>query len=119
MSELPSVDDLLSLDVVYRLEWESGGPAGGGVECVHKRGNHYVVLTTYDDPAGPFEDLLSAIQSSELEWITGATTRVRCSELDIRKLLELFWTDETEKFRLEVNGHLVETRGDGKFQLVA
>ena len=75
---------------VYRLQWDSCYPGGGGEEIVRRLGNAYFADGDLDR-SGPFDDIDQAIRALTGEprpiCVTNVTLSVACSELSTEELI--------------------------------
>lgn len=103
-------------EIVYGLEWDSGGPgAGGGYEVVYKFRSYYWSYSGYEGFRGPYPCLTEAL-SAVLTTVTSATVSVRCSELssdEIAERLEPYDLEGTK--RIVINGEDWVVTPDGDF----
>lgn len=103
-------------EIVYGLEWDSGGPgAGAGYEAVYKFKDLYWAYSDYEGLTGPHYCLDDAL-SSAFTTVTDVTERIRCSELsskEIVKRLEAFELECTK--RIVINGEDWVVTPEGHF----
>jgi len=103
-------------EIVYALQWDSGGPgAGAGYEVVYKFRDYYWTHSDYEGFLGPYSCLDEAL-SSTFTTVTDVTESIRCSELsseEIVKHLEAFELEYTK--RIVINGEDWVATPEGRF----
>lgn len=89
-------------EIIYGLQWDSGGPAiGSGYEIVYKFRDYYWRYSDYEGLQGPYPCLDEAL-SSALTTVTDATVSIRCSELTSEQI-----TERLEPYDLECTKRIV------------
>lgn len=88
---------------VFSLEYDSGGPGGGGYDCVMRHRDLFFVFSLDDHPPGPFGTLHEAIVEGYLTDVTSATVEIACVGMAVRKLLPLLTVHDAPATLL-VNG---------------
>jgi hypothetical protein len=103
-------------EIVYGLQWDSGGPAAGaGHEVVFKFRGNYWAYSDYEGMCGPYSCLDKAL-SSTFTAVTSVTERIRCSELsseEIVERLEIYDLEYTK--RIVINGEDWVVTTEGRF----
>ena len=119
--DIPSDEILFELiieegEVVYVLQWDSGGPcAGGGSEVVYKFKGHYWTHSDYEGFLGPYPCLNEAL-SSAFTTVTEATQSIHCIELsseEVAERLEPYDLEYTK--RIVINGENWVVTPEGRF----
>jgi len=103
-------------EIVYSLQWDSGGPAAGaGYEVVYKFRDSYWTHSDYEGLSGPYDSLDEAL-SDAFKTVTSATERIRCSELSSEEIVELLepYVLECTK-RIVINGEAWVVTPEGRF----
>jgi hypothetical protein len=103
-------------EIVYGLQWDSGGPAAGtGYEAVYKFRGYYWTHSDYEGLCGPYSCLDEAL-SSTFTTVTSATQSIRCNELssnEIAERLEPYDLEYTK--RIVINGEDWVVTPEGRF----
>ena len=91
-------------NVVYRLDWDSGGPGSGAdSERVYTFAGYYWSRSSSEGFAGPYDSLDEALPSDFLV-VTEATTEVSCTSWSARELASRLDVADDEALELVVNG---------------
>ena len=103
-------------EIVYALQWDSGGPgAGAGYEVVYKFRDYYWTHSDYEGLSGPYDSLDEAL-SDAFTTMTSATERIRCSELSSEEIVERLEPYDLEcTKRIVINGEDWVVTPDGHF----
>ena len=103
-------------EIVYALQWDSGGPgAGAGYEVVYKFRDYYWTHSDYEGLSGPYDSLAEAL-SDAFTTMTSATERIRCSELSSEEIVERLEPYDLEcTKRIVINGEDWVVTPDGHF----
>lgn len=120
-SKLPSEDELDRLieeeEPVYSVAWDSGSPgAGAGAELVYRWKGGYLVLSDQDAADALYPTLGDAIQETELHLVTGATQKIRSSELTSEEIAAMLRTVDQGRYQVLINGERWATDGSGGFR---
>jgi hypothetical protein len=101
--------------IVYSLQWDSGGPAaGGGYEVVYKFRGYYWTHSDYEGLQGPYPCLNESL-SAAFTTVTDVTESIRCSELSSEEIVERLEPHDLEYTkRIVINGEdwVVTPEGD-------
>ncbi len=91
-------------EVVFKNDWDSGGPgAGADSERVYRYKHLYWPDNSTEGLSGPCESLEDALKG-DCGAVTNATTSIRCSELDSAELSSLLWVQSCPKEPFKING---------------
>jgi len=103
-------------EIVYGLQWDSGGPcAGGGCEIVYKFRGYYWTCSDYEGFRGPYPCLDEAL-SSPFTIVTDVTESIRCSELSSKEIAERLEPYDLEHpKRIVINGEDWVVTPEGRF----
>jgi hypothetical protein len=103
-------------EIVYSLQWESGGPAAGaGYEVVYKFRDYYRAYFDYEELSGPYPCLNEAL-SSAFTTVTDVTESIRCSELSSEEIAERLEPYDLEcTKRIVINGEDRVVTPEGRF----
>jgi len=103
-------------EIVYSLQWDSGGPAAGaGYEVVYKFRDSYWTHSDYEGLSGPYDSLAEAL-SDTFTTVTSATERIRCSELSSDEIVERLEPYDLEcTKRIVINGEDWVVTPEGRF----
>jgi len=90
---------------VYVEFWDSGAPGpGAGVEYIYKlNGIYAAILSSEDDPLGPFNSLIDTLKGSELDLVLSGVTDIECSEMIADELAAVLHSPNDPGFRLSIN----------------
>lgn len=90
--------------VVYRNEWDSGGPgAGADAEVIFFFQHLYWPHSSTAGFSGPFERLEDAV-TEDFAAVTDATTKIECWDLPIKKVASLLWVQSAPEGDFTING---------------
>jgi hypothetical protein len=103
-------------EIVYSLQWDSGGPAAGaGYEVVYKFKDYYWAYSDYEELSGPYSCLDDAL-SYTFRTVTDVTERIRCSELSSEEIAERLEPYDLEcTKRIVINGEDWVVTPEGRF----
>jgi hypothetical protein len=98
-------------ELVWSVEWDSGGMGGGGVEQVYRVDGRYVYVSDGCGTFGPADDLKGLLAEHQLTDVNGATHTFTSPLFTAAEMAGMLVSEVEPGGRVEVNGELWEYRG--------
>ena len=99
---------------VYEIEWDCDNPgSGSGSEYVYATSHGYFVFSETEWWLGPFDNLLKAILTTELNFLYGTVTNIYSSELNTDLLKSILKSPHDEGYRFHLNGEPYKVNSSG------
>ena len=109
-------------EIVFSISWDAKRPAyGAETEYIYRyQGAYYGLFTFEEEPVGPFDSLIEAVEEIEMAQINETCESID-TELPTGELMKLLtWTgNEGEEHKISINGKQWQVDGMGKFAPIA